>query len=246
VLWDQGEARTQVGGVDQYTMMGALIRGWRNEWNAGDFPFIYVEKPSGNGCAWEAPPAAGKPPAAAANPLPPVIQAFSALPAVVPSTKDGLYLEDYLKMMKYPNAGMVISTDLGAGIHPIIKSGYGARAAKVALGLAYGKSVEYYGPVYDSHTVEGSSVRVKFTHVGQGLGGGHSEKLQGFAVAGDDRVFHWAEAKIDGDTVVVSSAAVAKPVAVRYAWGSLNNRTWANLFNGDRLPAVTFRTDAWE
>jgi sialate O-acetylesterase len=73
----------------------------------------------------------------------------------------------------------------------------------------------------------------------------HSDKLQGFAIAGDDKVFHWADAKIDGDTVIVSSPEVAKPTAVRYAWGPVNNRTWANLFNKDRLPAVTFRTDAW-
>ena len=250
VLWDQGEAQTQVGGVDQYVMMGALIRGWRNEWNVGEFPFIYVQKPSGNGCAWDAPPppanpARTSPLAPAAVALPPVIQAFTALPGTVPGTQDGYYVETYIKMMKYPNVGMVISTDLGAGIHPIIKSGYGSRAAKVALGIAYGKPVEYYGPVYASHTIEGSTARVKFTHVGKGLAMRHSEKLQGFAVAGDDKVFHWAEAKIDGDTVVVSSPDVAKPTAVRYAWGSLNNRTWANLFNQDGLPAVTFRTDAW-
>ena len=73
--------------------------------------------------------------------------------------------------------------------------------------------------------------------------GADGDKLQGVAVAGDDKVFHWAEAKIDGDTVVLSSAEVAKPTAVRYGWG--NNRTWANFFNQDGLPAVTFRTDAW-
>jgi sialate O-acetylesterase len=254
VLWDQGEAQTQVGGVDQYTMMGALIRGWRKEWNVGDFPFIYVQKPSGNGCAWEAPPAKPaaesasaetKAPADPAKTLPAVIQPFGELPAKVPTTAEGLYVEHYVKMMKYPNAAMVISTDLGTGIHPIIKSGYGARAAQVALAIAYDKPVEYYGPVYDSHAVEGNSVRVKFTHVGRGLAVRHSEKLQGFAIAGDDRVFHWADAKIDGDTVVVSCPAVPKPVAVRYAWGPINNRTWANLFNADRFPAVTFRTDDW-
>jgi len=246
VLWDQGEARTAVGGVDQYTMMNALIRGWRKEWNVGEFPFIYVQKPSGGGCAWEAPsPVAAAPAtgAAPANPLPAVIQSFTALPKAVPSTQEGLYVEDYLKMMKIPNAAMVISTDLGPGIHPIIKSGYGARAAKVALGVAYEKPVEYYGPVYESHKVEGSSVRVKYSHAGKGLVIRHGDKLQGFAIAGEDKVFHWADAKIDGDSVVVSSPAVTKPVAVRYAWG--NNRTWANLFNNDKFPAVTFRTDTW-
>ena len=242
VLWDQGEARTQVGGVDQYTMMGALIRGWRNEWNVGEFPFIYVQKPSGNGCAWDAVPSPATPAEIA---LPPVIQPFTELPRTVPTTQDGLYVEDYIKMMNYPNVGMVISTDLGAGIHPIIKSGYGSRAAKVALAIAYDKSVQYYGPVYKSHTIDGTAVRVSFTHIGKGLAIRHSEKLQGFAVAGDDRIYYWAEAQIDGDTVVVSNPNVTKPTAVRYAWGSINNRTWANLFNQDGLPAVTFRTDTW-
>ena len=232
VLWDQGEGGTQVGGVDQYTMMGALIRGWRNEWNVGEFPFIYVQKPSGGGCAWDN-----------ENPVTSQGQPFTLLPEAVPSVREGLYVENHVKIMTYPKVGMAISTDLGPFTHPVNKSGYGSRAATVALGLAYGKPVEYYGPVYDSHTVDGNTVRVKFTHVGKGLAFKHGDKLQGFAVAGDDKVFHWAEAKIDGDTVVLSSAEVAKPTAVRYGWG--NNRTWANFFNQDGLPAVTFRTDAW-
>jgi sialate O-acetylesterase len=244
VLWDQGEARTQVGGVDQYSMMGALIRGWRNEWNVGEFPFIYVQKPSGSGCAWEEAPPAKKPePGVVA--LPPTILPLGALPAAPPTTQEGLFVEDYVKMLKYPRVGMVISTDLGSGIHPIDKSRYGARAAQVALAVAYDKPVEYSGPVYASHTVEGNTIRVKFTHVGQGLAARHSDALQGFAVAGEDKVFHWADARIEGDTVVVSSPKVDKPVAVRYAWGPINNRTWANLFNKDKFPAVTFRTDSW-
>jgi sialate O-acetylesterase len=139
---------------------------------------------------------------------------------------------------------MVTATDLGSGVHPTNKSGYGERAARVALGLAYGKKVEYYGPVYASHAVEGGKVRVRFTHVGQGLAFKHGEKLQGFAIAGEDKKFHWATATIDGDAVVVSSDQVAKPVAVRYAWAS--QHPWANLFNKDGLPAQTFRTDDWK
>jgi sialate O-acetylesterase len=247
VLWDQGEARTQVGGVDQYTLMGALIRGWRQEWNVGEFPFLYVQKPSGNGCAWEAPAAKSSEPVAAAGTvsLPPVIQPCTDLPRSPHTTPEGLYVEDYVKMLRYPNVGMVISTDLGPGIHPIVKSGYGSRSAQVALAVAYGKPVECYGPIYDSHTIEGGAVRVKFTHVGRGLAMRHRTQLQGFAVAGEDRIFHWADAKIDGESVVVSSPKVPRPTAVRYAWGPINNRTWANLFNQDGLPAVTFRTDAW-
>ena len=101
-----------------------------------------MQKPSGNGCAWEAPLASTAkstpaPSALAETQLPPTIQAFIPLPPKVPTTKEGLFVEDYIKMMSYPNVAMVISTDLGGGIHPINKSGFGGRAARVALGVAY-------------------------------------------------------------------------------------------------------------
>lgn len=230
VLWDQGESGTALGGVDQYTLMGALIRGWRTEWGQGDFSFIYVQKPSGNGCAWDY-----------ENPVTNKAQPFTKLPAVVPA--DGQYVETHVKIMTYPNTGMAISSDLGPFTHPTNKSGYGSRAAQVALGMTYGKPVEYYGPVYASHTVDGDKVTIRFTHVGQGLALRHGEKLQGFAIAGDDKKFVWGDAVIEGDTVVVSSPMVKEPKGVRYAWS--NVRTWANLFNKNGLPAVTFRTDSW-
>ncbi len=118
---------------------------------------------------------------------------------------------------------------LGAGIHPRDKSGYGDRAARVARGFAYGEKIEYLGPVYESHVVDGNKVRVRFTHVGQGLAHRNGDKLQGFAIAGEDNKFVWADAVIDGDTVVVQAEGIAKPVAVRYGWAA--NQTWANLFN---------------
>jgi sialate O-acetylesterase len=228
VLWDQGESGTAIEGVDQYTLMGALIRGWRNAWGQGEFPFIYIQKPSGGGCAWD-----GK------NPVTDKGEKFSPLPPTVPA--DGNYVENHIRIINYPNTAMAISSDLGPGIHPSNKSGYGHRACDVALGMVYGKKVEYYGPKYESHRIEGNKVRVKFTHVGQGLAFKHGDKLQGFALADADKKFQWADAKIDGDTVVVSAAAVVKPVFVRYAWSG--KRTWANLFNKDGLPAIPFRTD---
>ncbi|MDX1945824.1 MAG: sialate O-acetylesterase [Pirellulaceae bacterium] len=227
VLWDQGESGTAIGGVDQYTLMGALIRGWRHEWGR-DFAFIYVQKPSGGGCAWDT-----------GNPITSHAEPFAALPAQVPA--DGAYVETHVRIMTYPHVGMAISSDLGPGVHPVNKSGYGRRAAAVALGMTYQKPVEYYGPVYASHAVEGNKLRVKFTHVGQGLATRHGDKLQGFAIAGDDGKFHWGQAQIDGDSVVVSSPEVPKPAHLRYAWS--NKRTWANLFNADGLPALPFRTD---
>jgi len=231
VLWDQGESGTAVAEVDQFTMMGALIRGWRNVWGQGEFPFLYVQKPSGAGCAWDT-----------KNPVTRVANPFSPQPATPNPDKDGLYRELHVRIMQHPNTAMVTATDLGSGIHPPNKSGYGARACRVALGFVYGKEVAIYGPVYDSHKVEGESIRIQFKHVGKGLAFRHGEKLQGFEIAGADKVYQWADAKIDGETVVVSSAKVTKPVNVRYGW-STRNRTWANLFNQDGLPALTFRAE---
>ena len=230
VLWDQGEAGTKITGVDQYTLMGALIRDWRTRWGQGDFPFIYVQKPSGGGCAWDA-----------TNPVNRNAEKFESLPQAMPT--DGTQWEPYLKMMSYTNVAMVISSDLGSGTHPVNKFGYGFRVANVALGLAYGSKADYYGPIYDSFAIEGEHLRIRFTHLGSGLAFRPADKLQGFAIAGVDHVFHWAIAKLDGDTVVLSSHYVPKPIAARYAWSA--NHAWANLFNNDGLPALPFRTDDW-
>jgi len=229
VLWDQGESGTAVAGVDQFTMMGALIRGWRNAWGQGDFPFLYVQKPSGGGCAWDTD-----------DPVTRMADAFTKQPTVPNRQTDGSYREVHIKIMQHPNAAMVTACDLGSGVHPSNKSGYGRRACRVALGFVYDRDVETLGPAYDSHTVEGNKIRIRFSHVGQGLAYRHGEGLQGFEIAGDDGVYHWADAQIDGDTVVVSGKEVAKPAHTRYGW--TRNHTWANLFNKDGLPALTFRT----
>ncbi len=232
VLWDQGESGTAITGVDQFNVMGALITGWRKEWGQ-DFPFLYVQKTSGGGTAWNLD-----------DPVTKNASAFSPLPKQVPGNNEGLYRELHIRIQQHPKTAMVPCTDLGSGTHPTNKAGYGERAARVALGFVYGKPVEISGPLYASHTIEGNKVRVKFTHVGQGLAARHSDKLQGFMIAGADKKFVWADAVIDGDRVVVSSPAVAAPAAVRYAWSG--NAPWANLFNKDGLPAQTFRTDDWK
>ncbi|HWE01159.1 MAG TPA: sialate O-acetylesterase [Tepidisphaeraceae bacterium] len=230
VLWDQGESGTQVRDVDQYTLMGALIRGWRNTWGQGDFPFLYVQKPSGGGPAL--------------NPADPVTIASNKFtPEPANPVGDASYRALHIKISGYPNTYMVTASDLGPDTHPWNKSGYGARSTRVALGAVYGKKIEYYGPVYESFKIDGGKIQVKFTHVGQGLVAGQSEKLQGFAIAGEDKKFYWADAAIDGDTIVLHSDRVAKPVAVRYAWSAA--APWANLFNKDGLPAQAFRTDDW-
>lgn len=240
VLWDQGENGTGIGGLDQVTMMGALITGWRREWGQGDFPFLYVQKPSGGGCAWDP-----------ANPDTRQADALEPLPAKPPA--NGESRELHIRISRYPHTAMVTSSDLGGGIHPVNKSGYGARAARVAMGLAYGATNEIVGPLYRSHTTQGREMRIRFDHAGQGLvaGPAGTTNLQGFAVAGADRVFHWADAVIEpatkagqaADTVRIWSDRVAAPAAVRYAWAQ--QHPWANLFNRDGLPAPAFRTDDW-
>ncbi|MDP6546539.1 MAG: sialate O-acetylesterase [Phycisphaerae bacterium] len=229
VVWDQGESGTQIAGVDQFTVMGALIRGWRTEWKQ-DFPFIYIQKPSGGGCAWDKKD----------NPVTHLASDFSAKLPKSLRPADGGFRKLHIRIMQHPETFMAIASDLGGGIHPTNKSGYGLRACRVAMGAAYGKEVEIYGPLYDSHKVEGATIRISYTHVGKGLAFKGGDKLTGFQIAGADGKFEWADAKIDGKTVVLSCDKVTKPTSARYACA--NNRPWANLFNKDGLPALAFQT----
>lgn len=232
VLWDQGESGTAVVGVDQYSLMGALISGWRREWGQGEFPFVYVQKNSGGGVAFDP-----------ANPITREADKYATQPAQVPKAADGARRLEFIRIMDYPKAHMVPASDLGSGVHPSNKWGYGNRAAEVAMSAVYGKDLPAHGPRYKSHVVDGNAVRITFDHVGKGLTSRHGDGLTGFAIAGADRNFVWARARINGDTVVVSSGEVAAPVAVRF--GCAKNRTWANLFNMDGLPGLAFRTDDW-
>ena len=233
VLWDQGESRTNVACLGQYNLMGALIKGWRKEWGQ-DFPFLYVQKPSGGGTAYDT----SDPVFAQAGkfiPQPPAIPVYPPNPEYTH--------ELFLRIKEHPNTYMVTSSDLGPGIHPVLKSSYGQRSAHVALGAVYGAKLEIYGPLYSKHKIEGGKVRIEYSHTGKGLEVRHADKLQGFLIAGEDQKFHWADAVVEGQSVVVSSPEVPKPVAVRYAWSP--TFPWANLFNKDGLPAQPFRTDHW-
>lgn len=233
VLWDQGESGTNIALVDQYTLMGALIKGWRKDWGQGDFPFLYIQKPSGGGPAWDY-----------SNPVTAKADKFEPQPATVPIPPSGNYTyEIYEKIMKYANTSMVTSLDLGSGTHPVNKSGYGVRASQVAAGAVYGRPIEYYGPLFASCKIDGAKAVISYTHTGKGLAFKNGDRLQGFEIAGADKKFYWAEGAIEGNTVVLSSKSVPQPVAVRYAWsGSFH---WANLFNQDGLPAQPFRSDEW-
>ena len=229
VLWDQGESGTAIAGVDQVAIMSALIRSWREEWKQGDFPFLYVQKPSGRGCAFDY---SDKTFSWAADP-------FQPLTATVPD--NGKARATYLRIADNTNTFMCPTSDLGSGLHPWNKFGYGARDILVALGAVYGEPVEISGPTYAGSTVDGNKVRVTFKHANRGLVFKNADKLQGFALAGADKKFFWAYAVIDRNTVVVSSSKVAQPVCVRYAFA--DSHPWANLFNQEGLPALEFSTD---
>lgn len=215
-LWYQGESNT--GRAEQYrTLLPALMRNWREIWGEGNFPFLIVQL-------------------AACNPPP-------SQPG--DSTWAELREAQALAAATEPNAGLAVAIDIGdaVDVHPKYKQELGRRLALAARGIAYHEKLVYSGPVYDAMTVEGQSVRIRFRHTGSGLMAKGNNPLTRFAIAGEDRHFVWAKAEIKGDTVVVRSDDVPRPVAVRYAWA--DNPDGCNLYNREGLPAVPFRTDFW-
>jgi sialate O-acetylesterase len=148
-----------------------------------------------------------------------------------------------LEAMTSPNSGMAVAIDAGQwnDLHPLDKKDVGERMALWAEHLAYGSTEpDYSGPVYKSYKIEDNKVIISFNHTGTGMvikGGGD---LYYFSIAGADKKFVWAKAKIEGDKVIVWSDEIPKPVAVRYAWA--DNPEGANLYNKKGLPASPFET----
>ena len=213
-IWYQGESNA--GRAYQYRkLFPAMIANWRNDWGQGDFSFLFVQLAN----------------FMAVNPEP-VESAWAEL------------REAQLMTLSLPNTGMAVIIDIGEAndIHPKNKQDVGKRLALWALGGSYGKKLEYCGPIYKSMRVEGNKIILHFDHVGGGLVAGGGGPLKGFAIAGADRKFVWADAKIDGDTVVVSSDKVSEPAAVRYGWA---DNPVCNFYNKEGLPASPFRTDDW-
>ena len=230
-LWYQGESNGNEGDSYHHKMQ-ALVKGWRKAWGRDDLPFYFVQ-----------------------------LASFQE-PTDNPAGGDGWakLREAQRHSLAMPHTGMAVITDtvpLAArgDIHPRNKFDVGKRLARWALNRDYGKAdVVPSGPLFKALVVEGDKARVTFDHVGGGLMAGRKEgkqpavedaggKLKRFAIAGEDKQWHWADAVIVGDAVVVSSPAVPKPVAVRYAFSM--NPDGANLYNRAGLPASPFRTDDW-
>jgi sialate O-acetylesterase len=223
-IWYQGESNA--GRAWQYReLLTAMIRSWRGLWADGDpmtpapdgFPFLIVQLAN-----FQAP---------AAEPGPSAWAELQEAQAWVAANE--------------PRCGLAVALDLGAAndIHPKNKQDVGRRLAFAARAVAYGEQFVHSGPVYERMEKDGARLRLHFRHVGAGLEARGGGPLRHFAVAGADRKFVWANAGIDGDTVVVSAEGVPDPVAVRYAWAA--NPVGANLGNKDGLPAGLFRTDDW-
>jgi sialate O-acetylesterase len=214
-IWYQGESNA--GRAYQYrSLFPAMIEDWRANWGQGEFPFLFVQLAN----FMKRSPDANAP------------SAWAELREAQDMT---LGLE---------KTGQAVIIDIGEAddIHPRNKQDVGSRLAQAAWHVAYDmEGAIWSGPVMQSKKTEGNAIRITFDHANGGLmtNGGD---VQGFAVAGEDKVFHWASATIDGNSVVVSSPDVASPVAVRYGWG---DNPYCNLYSGAGLPASPFRTDDW-
>ncbi|HEY6187765.1 MAG TPA: sialate O-acetylesterase [Pyrinomonadaceae bacterium] len=214
VIWYQGE--TNAGRSYQYrALFPAMIRDWRAAWGEGNFPFYFVQL---------------------ANYMP-----------VKPEPSESGWAElreAQMMALKEPNTGMAVAIDIGGeDLHPRNKQEVGRRLAQWALAQTYHQKVEPSGPLYDSFVVEGERIRVRFRHVDGGLQTREgSGPLKGFAIAGADRKFVWADARIENDSVIVSHPSITHPLAVRYAWA---DNPACNLYNRAGLPASPFRTDDW-
>jgi sialate O-acetylesterase len=223
-IWYQGESNAN--NMEQATAYRAqfktLIESWRSQWSGkgprDDFPFLWVQLPN-----------YGKPDA-----MPPESSTWAA------------QRESEEGALALPHTGQAIALDVGdaENLHPKNKQDVGARLAKVALKVAYGKNIVASGPTYRSLKIAGDTAIIELANQGGGLiTRGSNGTVRGFAIAGADKTFLWASGKIVGDRVHVWSEHVNRPVAVRYLWS--NSPEHVDLYNKEQLPAAPFRTDRW-
>ncbi len=230
-IWYQGEGNS--GRAREYrTVFPALIRNWREDWQQGNFPFLFVQLAAYRAAAQE-----------------PTDPAWAHLREA-----------QLLTWKTVPSTGMAVAIDGGLedNIHPPYKELVGNRLAASARAVAYGEKIPHSGPLFKSMRVEGDRAILTFDHAGTGLEAravtlnayGKSpyhlpaDELKGFALCGEDRKFHWAKAQITAkDTVELRADAAKRPVAARYAWADF---PLCNLYNKEGFAAVPFRTDTYE
>jgi sialate O-acetylesterase len=216
-IWYQGESNA--GRAYQYRdLFPLMIQSWRDEWQQGDFPFYWVQ----------------------------LADFLAQKKEPADSSWAELREAQTMTMKRLPNTGEAVIIDLGEGrdIHPRNKQDVAKRLARWALARDYGLSnIEYHSPQYKSMEKQGSKIVLSFDHVGAGLYTFDTTNPVGFAIAGSDKTFVWADAKLAGnDKIEVTSDKVADPVAVRYAWA---DNPVCNVYSRAGLPLTPFRTDDW-
>jgi|GEM_PF-24621 len=211
-IWYQGEANDTVA-YDYRKMFPMMITDWRRRWGRGDLPFLFVQ-----------------------------LANFKSRKNAPAESEWAELREAQAMALSLPCTAMACTIDVGDGasIHPTDKQDVGFRLALGAEDLVYGRRGIASGPMYEGYTVRGDRVLIRLSNTGSGLRARDDRPITGFAVAGADRRFYWADAVVEGDHIVVHSDQVAKPVAVRYAWADNPD---CNLENKEGLPAIPFRTD---
>lgn len=212
ILWYQGESNTSRPPRDYGAMFSGLITSWRHYFAQGDIPFYWVQLPNQKSLG-------------------------------VDKAERAEMREKQDQALALPATASAVTIDIGDVMdnHPKNKKDFSERMARIAKALTYGLPGEYSGPRFQKAERQGNTMRATFTHTTGGLVA-KKEPLTDFQIAGPDKVFHPAEARIEGSAVIVSSSTVPEPVAVRYAW---RNAPEASLFNGEGLPAAPFRSDDW-
>jgi sialate O-acetylesterase len=216
VVWYQGESNT--GNPAEYAkLFPSLITDWRNLFKNNNLPFLFVQLSS----------------------------FMKSIP--YPAESNWAKTREAQSMgLKLANTGMAVTIDVGEwnDIHPLNKKTVGQRLALAAQRVAYNdKSVVYSGPVLMSFKIKGNKIELKFKSIADGLKTSDGKDIKTMAVAGNDKKFEWAKAKIKGSKILVWSDSVSTPLAVRYGWA--DNPEGANLINSVGLPASPFRTDNW-
>lgn len=214
-IWYQGESN--VGAHKYYKVLfETMIKSWRDAWNQGDFPFLFAQL------------------------------ANYQTRYTYPTESDWARLQEaQTQTLGLKNTGMATLIDVGeAGdIHPKNKQDVGYRLWQAARHVAFHEDNVFSGPMYRGHIMDGNRVIVSYNHIGKGLVNKKREgALAGFALAGSDSVFQWADARIQGDVIILKSNQVDNPVAIRYGWADNPD---VSLYNMEGLPAVPFRTDDW-
>ncbi|WP_143306537.1 sialate O-acetylesterase [Chitinophaga vietnamensis] len=214
-IWYQGEAN-EGAGFDYRQLFPGLIKDWRQRWQQGAFPFLFVQ-----------------------------LANFKKIQPAPSESGWAEVREAQAMTLSLPNTGMACIIDIGEAdnIHPKNKQEVGRRLALVAGKQVYHQQGIVSGPSFAGFKVDAHRVRIRFTNTGKGLSTKDGGAVTGFAIAGADKHFYWATALIEGDEVIVYSDRVLTPTAVRYAWA---DNPVCNLVNSGGLPAVPFRTDSWK